>query len=87
MGLCNVLLTFQIGKPVIENVQNALSIEGADISITLAARWVTLTHTHTLGGMVGIMIVVHSSHGHQMHCLNSELSIVKLLVPGFLDLL
>ena len=67
MGLCDVLLMFQVSKPIIENVPNALSIEGAAISITLAARWVTLTHTHTLGGMVGIMIVVHTSHGHQMH--------------------
>lgn len=30
----------QVSKPIIENVQNALRIEGMDISITLSARWV-----------------------------------------------
>lgn len=32
----------QVSKPIIENVQNALKIEAADISITLSARWVTI---------------------------------------------
>lgn len=36
-----ILLFFQVSKPIVENVQNALKIEGTDISITLSARWVT----------------------------------------------
>lgn len=36
------LLILQVSKPIIENVQYALRIEGTDILITLSARWVTL---------------------------------------------
>uniref|UniRef100_A0A665V7V1 FYVE, RhoGEF and PH domain containing 5a n=1 Tax=Echeneis naucrates TaxID=173247 RepID=A0A665V7V1_ECHNA len=35
----------KVSKPIIENVQNALKIEGTDISITLSARWVTFYFT------------------------------------------
>uniref|UniRef100_A0A3B4ZC56 FYVE, RhoGEF and PH domain-containing protein 5-like n=1 Tax=Seriola lalandi dorsalis TaxID=1841481 RepID=A0A3B4ZC56_SERLL len=36
------LTGLKVSKPITENVQNALKIEGTDISITLSARWVTL---------------------------------------------
>lgn len=37
-----MLLISQVNKPIMEDVQNALRIEGTDISITLSARWVTV---------------------------------------------
>uniref|UniRef100_A0A8C9YXR0 FYVE, RhoGEF and PH domain containing 5 n=1 Tax=Sander lucioperca TaxID=283035 RepID=A0A8C9YXR0_SANLU len=36
------LTGLKVNKPIMEDVQNALRIEGTDISITLSARWVTV---------------------------------------------
>lgn len=40
LGHICLLVSSQVSKPIIENVQNALRIEGTDISITLSARWI-----------------------------------------------
>lgn len=40
LGHICLLVSSQVSKPIIENIQNALRIEGTDISITLSARWI-----------------------------------------------